>query len=171
MGSGFGDGQGQINHMAAATGTYLLIAADGNSSFNGSGGYTLNLGGATGTVVRPPVLDVDASIAATKYDALTDGLIVMRYLLGSAGPSLTLNALGGTATRTDPAVVREYLDKIRGALDIDGNGNSDALTDGVLILRYLLGLRGDALIANAVAAGAPRSSANDIETYILTLMP
>ena len=36
-------------------------------------------------------------------------------------------------------------------LDIDGNATVDALTDGVLVVRYLFGLRGAALIANAVA--------------------
>ena len=38
-----------------------------------------------------------------------------------------------------------------GMLDIDGNGSYDALTDGLLILRYLFGLSGDSLIAGVVA--------------------
>ena len=56
-------------------------------------------------------------------------------------------------------------------LDIDGNGTADALTDGLLITRYLFGLRGNSLILNAVAPLAPRSTAQAIEDYILTLMP
>ena len=56
-------------------------------------------------------------------------------------------------------------------LDVDGNGAVDAATDGVLLLRYLLGLRGDALTANAVGAAARRTLANDIETYLSALIP
>ncbi len=54
----------------------------------------------------------------------------------------------------------------RCALDVDGNNVSDAMTDGVLLARYLLGFRGTNLIAGAVAAGAPRSSAADIEAFM-----
>ena len=52
-------------------------------------------------------------------------------------------------------------------LDIDGNGQVDALTDGVLTLRYLLGLRGAALIAGALGACASRDAAA-IEAYLAT---
>jgi hypothetical protein len=47
----------------------------------------------------------------------------------------------------------------------------DALTDGLLLLRYLFGLTGDALIASAVAENANRPNAVDIEAYILGLYP
>ena len=55
--------------------------------------------------------------------------------------------------------------------DIDGNGQVDALTDAVLILRYLSGLRGPSLVAGAIGPGATRTTAPDIEAYIQTLMP
>ena len=41
--------------------------------------------------------------------------------------------------------------------DIDGNGSVDALTDGLLALRYLFGLTGDALISDAVASDSMRT--------------
>jgi len=116
-------------------------------------------------------LDVDASITETKYDALSDGLLTIRYLFGLTGPALTNGALGSTATRTDPAVIKAYLDDLRPALDIDGNGTADALTDGLLIIRHLSGLRGDALIAGAVGPLATRTTAEAIEAYIQDLMP
>lgn len=50
-------------------------------------------------------------------------------------------------------------------LDIDGNGQVDALTDGVLTLRYLLGLRGPALVAGATGNCASRDTAA-IEAYL-----
>lgn len=41
----------------------------------------------------------------------------------------------------------------------------------LLIIRYLFGLRGDALIAGAVDPKATRKTAADIEAYLQTLMP
>jgi alpha-tubulin suppressor-like RCC1 family protein len=116
-------------------------------------------------------LDVDASVTATRYDSLTDGLLVIRYLFGLTGSALTANATGPTAARTDAAVIEAYLDMIRPALDIDGNGTADALTDGLLVVRYLSGLRGASLIQNALDPTAARTTATAIESYLETLMP
>jgi hypothetical protein len=52
-------------------------------------------------------------------------------------------------------------------LDVDANGQVDATTDGVLTLRYMLGLRGSALTAGALGACATRDAAA-IETYLST---
>ena len=60
---------------------------------------------------------------------------------------------------------------VRAQLDVDGNGQSDPLTDGLLILRYMFGLRGAALISGALAANATRTTANAIEIYTLSVMP
>jgi len=116
-------------------------------------------------------LDVDFSGAPTAYDALTDGLLTLRYLFGLTGPSLTANAVAGTAARTDPAAIKNYLDAMRPSLDVDGDGNADALTDGLMIIRYLFGVRGNALITGAVAPLATRTTAAAIETYLQTLLP
>ena len=51
------------------------------------------------------------------------------------------------------------------------NGRVDALTDGLLVIRYLFGLRGAALIANAVDPAGTRKTAADIEAYLQTLIP
>ena len=56
-------------------------------------------------------------------------------------------------------------------VDIDGNGRADALTDGLLMIRYLFGLRGAALTAGAVDSAATRKTAADIEAYIQSLLP
>ena len=53
-----------------------------------------------------------------------------------------------------------------GAMDIDQNGKVDALTDGLLLLRYAFGLRGNALIAGAIGTGAARKTAQAIEAYL-----
>jgi hypothetical protein len=53
-----------------------------------------------------------------------------------------------------------------GAMDIDQNGTVDALTDGLLLLRYAFGLRGSALVSGAVGPGAARNTAAAIEAYL-----
>jgi hypothetical protein len=53
------------------------------------------------------------------------------------------------------------------SFDIDGNGSAELATDGVLLVRYLSGFRGDALTVNALGTGATRS-ATDIEAFIST---
>ena len=119
----------------------------------------------------PLTLDIDASLTSTKYDALTDGLLVMRYLFGLTGTALTNGAVGGTATRSDPTAIKTYLDARSPRLDIDDSGTADALTDGLLVIRYLFGLRGSSLIAGAVDPLAKRKTAADIEAYLQTLLP
>jgi hypothetical protein len=169
VGNSFAAATATINHTTTTSGTYLLLGGDAGTTFAGSGGYNLNGAGATGSAV--PTLNVDAS-TLTKYDALTDGLLVLRYLFGLTGPSLTQNAVGVTATRTTPTAIADYLDSIRlPTLDIDGNGEADALTDGLLIIRYLFGLRGSTLIVNAVDPLGTRTNVTDIENYIQSLMP
>ena len=52
------------------------------------------------------------------------------------------------------------------AFDIDGDGEIKPLTDGLLLLRYQFGFRGNALIDGAVGNGATRATADQIESYI-----
>lgn len=52
-------------------------------------------------------------------------------------------------------------------VDLDGDGQSEPLTDGLLIVRYIFGFRGAALIANALdLANCTRCSAEAIEAYM-----
>lgn len=52
-------------------------------------------------------------------------------------------------------------------LDIDGDGEVRATTDSLLLLRWQLGIRGAALIANAVSpVGSTRTSIQEIEAYL-----
>jgi hypothetical protein len=50
--------------------------------------------------------------------------------------------------------------------DVDGNGAIDPLTDGLLVLRYLFGFRGAALIVGVVAPDCTRCTAPAIEAFI-----
>ena len=113
-------------------------------------------------------LDVDDSNA---YDALTDGLLALRQLFGLTGAAMTNNALALDANRVDPGAIETFLTNVRPRLDVDGNGKADALTDGLMILRYLFGVRGPALVANAIGTGARRTTDAQVQDYIASLVP
>jgi hypothetical protein len=59
----------------------------------------------------------------------------------------------------------------RPGIDVDGNGNVDPLTDGMLLLRYVFGLRGQALIDGVIGSNATRTTPADIESYLRILLP
>ena len=52
-------------------------------------------------------------------------------------------------------------------LDVDANGKTEPLTDGLLIIRHLFGFEGDTLTTNAIGADAQRSDGASIEAYLL----
>jgi hypothetical protein len=118
--------------------------------------------------IGPLSFDVDRNAG---YDALTDGLVALRYLFGVTGEPLTAAALGSGATRTDPEEMLGHLNDIRPLFDIDGNGQADALTDGLLLIRYLFGVTGPPLTAGAIGPGAKRMLPGEIEAYIRPLLP
>ena len=103
-------------------------------------------------------------------DALTDGLLLLRHAFGIAGSSLTDDAIATDSTMST-AEVENALDRALMIADIDSSGQVDALTDGLLLLRYLFGIREDTLIANAVSTEASRTSHSDISDYIASYMP
>jgi len=106
-------------------------------------------------------IDVDGETAA-----LTDGLLILRHLFGFAGATLTEGAVTSSATRSDANTIASYLDTNSGHVDIDGDGSTEALTDGLLLLRYLFGFDGATLIEGAVSASATRTTSEEIKTYI-----
>ena len=103
-------------------------------------------------------------------DALTDGLLLLRYAFGLRGDPLANNAIA-SGSNLSASQVEEELEATLVIADIDGNGEVDALTDGLLLLRYLFGLGGDPLINSAVAEGSPRSSSSAIEQYLASKLP
>jgi hypothetical protein len=107
--------------------------------------------------------DADANGAS---DALTDGLLIIRHLFGFSGATLADGALANDATRTDPAEIAVYLEANSTPFDVDANGVTDALTDGLLIIRRLFGFSGTTLTDGAVASDANRTDPTEIGVYI-----
>jgi hypothetical protein len=155
-----------LNAPIAGAGRTLTVALSA-PLYADLGSTTMN----TLTLLEPTTasgtLDVDGN---GQYDALTDGLLLMRYLFGISGTSLVSGAIGPNPARASANAVAAYLDAMHPLFDVDNNGNVDALTDGLMVLRYLIGLRGAAMAAGAIGPGATRDAAQ-IETYIQSLMP
>ena len=105
-------------------------------------------------------------------DALTDGLLVLRYLFGFRGDTLVNGAVARDAFFSTAATLEPRLAAVTNRIaDIDGNGQMDALTDGLLLLRSLFGFSGNTLAQGATASNGSRTSADAIERYINDFMP
>ncbi|MCS6996262.1 MAG: PQQ-dependent sugar dehydrogenase [Casimicrobiaceae bacterium] len=117
-----------------------------------------------------PVLDIDGNGSAS---AATDGLLLARYLFGLRGTALTQGALGLGATR-DAAAIETYLAAaISGpspAFKLADGSEVKATTDGLLVLRYLLGLRGEALTAG-IPLAAPLDTPGKVALRLSWLLP
>lgn len=98
-------------------------------------------------------------------------MVILRDLYGMSGPALANGAIGAGAFRADPATLKTFLDNIAPQLDVDGNGLADPRTDGLMVVRYLFGLRGASLIHGAIGTGAKRATAPQVESYIRALLP
>ncbi|MDB3926047.1 hypothetical protein N9356_02765 [Porticoccaceae bacterium] len=136
------------------------------SKIDASEGYSFE---ATNYIMNilPSTWDFDGNGEA---DALTDGLILLRHAFGVSGPSLTngVMALNSTMSSEEVAVAVEKAAMIA---DVDGNGKVNALTDALIVLRYLFGLRDQVLVDGVIASDATRISVEAIEQHIELFMP
>ena len=102
-------------------------------------------------------LDVDGDGEVT---ALGDGLMIIRKLFGAAfvGDKLTAKAISPDATRTT-AEINDFIQVgiNAGDLDVDQDGNTTALGDGLMVIRHLFGpaFVGDKLTAKALSPDSP----------------
>lgn len=111
-------------------------------------------------------LNIDGSTVGTAASAATDGMLLVRHLFGVNGTSLIDGVVDASATR-NATTIAQYLTSNHAAFDVDGDGNVAPTSDGLLILRYLLGLRGTALTQGAAAGALP---ATEIERRIAALL-
>lgn len=156
-----------LRTLAQLTGNDFEVVSVANLQVSANSGQALQ---SAAPLVDPPA-DADYDIDGDgRYDALTDGLLVMRYLFGLRGSSLVTNATGTGAART-AAAIETRLAQLGGALDTDGDGRLNALTDGMLITRSLFGITGAGLVAGATAPGASRTTAQAVSAFIERYVP
>lgn len=125
-------------------------------------GYTCETHSVT-VAVSTTNLDIDGN---GQCDALTDGVLMMRYLFDPNGPWTTDGAIGSGATRTTHDQVKAYLDAGQTMLDVDGNGQCDALTDGMLIMRYLFDPAGTWTTDGLTGTGATRITQAAVKAFL-----
>lgn len=113
----------------------------------------------------PSSLDIDDN---GHYDALTDGVLVMRYLLGKRGADLSQGVVDVTGQRTDSTAIEGHLASLMTALDVNCDGVVTPLIDGLLILRRLFGFTGGSLTWGLNASPCDTTT---LEKNLLVLAP
>ena len=100
-------------------------------------------------VSRPPA--PSTSTVTAPPSRLTDGLLILRRLFDFTGATLIAGAVDLVdCTRCTAPAIEQYIAHLGLQLDIDGDGELEPLTDGLLIARWLFGFRGATLTNNAV---------------------
>ena len=101
-------------------------------------------------------LDIDGNGSVS---AATDGLLLLRRLLGFGGTRLVDGAVGTTSggqspIRPDANSIERYVDELRNSnsLDLDGDGKTLPTTDGLIALRAMLGMSGSAALAGVTGS-------------------
>ena len=120
------------------------------------------------TSVNVNSLDIDGD---TNPDALSDGWLILRSMFGLTDEALTENAVSPIAQFTSSADITSRINNLGLLLDVDGNSRIDPLSDGLLVLRYLFGIRGTTLINGVIATDATRTTASEIESYLAKMAP
>ena len=149
--------------VAQQTAEYTTIGFSSASNAQGFG----FVGDSYQLQISPATWDIDLNGEA---DALTDGLLMLRHAFGLEGDAL-LNGAVATDSPLSDAGVMDNMSATMVIADIDGNGTVDALTDALMLLRYLFDLNGEALVKDAVATDATRSTHEDIQQYLEAYMP
>lgn len=117
----------------------------------------------------PRNLDADGNGIA---DAFSDGILILRYLFDPAGQWEVDDAATPDAARATRPEIKAFLDATRSTiLDLDGNGTADPLSDGILVMRYLLDPGGTWNVDDALGAGATRTTREEIKGYLDAFTP
>ena len=109
-----------------------------------------------------PVADIDGN---GEVQRRSDGRLLLSHLFGFSSERVFAAWRAADATRT-PGQIQAYLERHHRLWDIDANGRSAALSDGVLLLRYLAGKDGAALTLRLLGRGAGRADAAALLAYL-----
>ena len=146
--------------------TTVRLTADGNVSYaNASPGMAdkdITVNGAPA-----PACSLDADGSGTNQ-ALVDGILIIRNMLSFMGGPFTSGiTFPGSATRTTEAAIKGFLATQN--YDLDGDGTQQALVDGILLIRLMLGVSDPMLLEGiTLGTGATRTTAAAIRNYVNT---
>jgi hypothetical protein len=111
--------------------------------------------------------DIDGNGRA---DALTDGLMLLKASFGFTGEGLIDGTLAADSGMTLEDV-EANMENTMTIADIDDDGEVNALTDGVILLRYLFGITDSTLTEGAIGPNAQRDTHQSIVDYLDENMP
>jgi|GEM_PF-3215367 len=105
----------------------------------------------------------------------SDGVLFLRYLIGFRGPGLTADAVGPYAKRNASANIASYLSTTSpihpncGADIVGAPGGANAMLDGIVLMRVMFGLTGEA-VTNGInfPLGTMRTTWSDIKSHLST---
>ena len=95
-------------------------------------------------------------------DAVNDGLVLTRYALGLTGAPLVASTRYASL---NPATVKANIECVGCALDMNGDGNVDAV-DATIIARHLSGFQGASLTAGLSLGTGTRNSAAAVQSFL-----
>lgn len=169
------------NIVSTGTGTNvaitgLLLTINVNSTPPGASGLMPNAAfkGAIGTSKSNVTMTFSPNNTTTTFGTLPGGTIANALTYQVHSPILSLqaptvgNPIGQTSIQGTVGILGPSNTPPPCALDVDGNGVVDALTDGLLILRAMFGLTGTAVTNGAVAASPPptRTTWAQLQSYL-----
>jgi hypothetical protein len=105
--------------------------------------------------------------ASKPPSALVDGVVIARYLQGTAGTALTA---GVTTQGVDMTALEAQLAKVKAVMDVDNDGKADAGKDGLLLVRYLLGLRDAPLVQGVDLSASGRNTPAAVASYLESIL-
>lgn len=159
-----------LQFQLTQSGTHYIDATTWSATQDATGSYSLHLYQCgTYQSLGTCSVDVDGDGIADASDAL----MLLRRLVGIDGAKLTADRSFRTcATRTNASSVAAFVDAQKSPvagtipLDVDGDGEVRATTDGVMILRALLGLPAAAITNGAVNPAGIRGTASAVAQHL-----
>jgi hypothetical protein len=154
--NGVGDLASASYKLSSSLGDGISTARLTSTGFVLSSGFWHSVIGVT----QGCVLDLDGNLSIS---ATTDGLMLLRAMLGLTGTAVTNGATASGAPRSTWEQIAPFVHLA--ALDIDGSGSALPASDGVMLLRAMFGLTGTSVTNNAVTPG---KTWTDVRAYLNT---
>jgi hypothetical protein len=153
-------------NFSVASDTNLQSTPINFSSDNTSAGYAFSADNYVMDIIST-TWDIDGN---GKADALTDGLTLLKASFGLSGQSMIEGSIATDSNMTLEEI-EGSMDKAMTIADIDDSGDVDALTDGLMVLRYLFGVEDSGLTEGAISTNAKREAHQSIVDHLEKHMP
>jgi hypothetical protein len=118
-------------------------------------------------IVASPLSRAACPFTDGNWDLTNNGLVMARYAANLTGPAMLANT---RFSSIDPAIVKRDLDRLRGPLDMNGDGQITPV-DSAIVARHVAGFRGATLVAGLNLGAASRDTTEKVLAFIATGCP